>query len=266
MNCKICSAPTRNFGESTVMGKYKAEYVQCTTCGFMSAMNPNWLSEAYSSAITSTDLGTVSRTDQNSLKTKAVIDVFLNSAKTFLDYGAGYGMFVRRMRDLGYNFFAYDIHCKDMFANQFRLLDFENRKFDLITAFEVFEHLEDPLGVFNLLLKHGGNLLLTTELLPTPAPALGDWWYYAPEHGQHISFHTLASLKIVAAANDRFFCSDGKLLHLFSRKRVSEYWFRKVTNERNSQWLGLWRRRQSLLVDDWQNLRREVLGKLGYPT
>jgi hypothetical protein len=266
MNCKICSGSTCNFGESKVLGKYKAEYVQCTNCGFMFAKNPDWLSEAYSNAITSSDMGTVSRTDQNSLKTKAIIDVFFSSAKAFLDYGAGYGMFVRRMRDLGYNFFAYDPYCQNMFANQFLLSNFKDRNFDLITAFEVFEHLEDQLGVFNLLLKHGENLLLTTELLPTPTPALSEWWYYAPEHGQHIGFHTLASLKIAAAANGRFFCSDGNLLHLFSRKRVSEYWFRKVTSERNSQWLGLWRRRQSLLLDDWQNLRKEVLSGLGYPT
>jgi len=264
MTCKICDSATRNFGEAIVMGKHKAEYDQCTSCGFIFARQPYWLPEAYNSVITASDLGTVSRTDQNSLKTKAVIDLFFNSTTTFLDYGAGYGMFVRRMRDLGYNFHAYDLHCQNLFSSQFQLSDLAGKNFDLITAFEVFEHLEDPSAVFGLLFTHGDNLLLTTDLLPAPAPALTDWWYYAPEHGQHVSFFTLKALRTVADAHNRFFCTNGTNLHFFSRKRISEYWFRKATSERYSRLLGLWRRRSSLLNDDFVKNRDMVLGKLGY--
>jgi hypothetical protein len=264
MNCKICNSTTRKFGEATVLGKYNAEYDQCTGCGFISARQPSWLPEAYSSAITSSDLGTVSRTDQNSLKTKAVVDLFFNFATTFLDYGAGYGMFVRRMRDLGYNFSAYDLHCQNLFSTQFQIPDLDGKKFDLITAFEVFEHLEDPTGVFRLLLAHGDQIFFTTNLLPNPVPALADWWYYGPEHGQHISFYTLKALEMVAANHQRFFYTNGTDLHLFSRKRLSKFWFRKATKDRNSQYLGLWRRRSSLLDDDFVKNRAKILTQLGY--
>ena len=111
-------------------------------------------------------MGTASRTDRNSLITKAkVIDLFYSSATTFLDYGAGYGMFVRRMRDLGYNFYAYDLHCPNMFAEQVALADLEGKHFDLTTAFEVFEHLVDPLTVAKILFKLTDHLLLTTEVV-----------------------------------------------------------------------------------------------------
>lgn len=264
MNCKICDSRTTDFGETKVMGKYRASYRRCQRCGFIFVADPYWTSEAYTHAITATDMGTVSRTDRNSLLTKAVIDLFYHSSSRFLDYGAGYGMFVRRMRDLGYNFYAYDMHCRNMFSEQFALLSFEECQFDLTTAFEVFEHLEEPLKVTGTLWAHTDHLLVTTELLPDPVPNLGDWWYYAPEHGQHVSFFTFKALEEIASAGGRFLYTNGVNLHLFSRKRLNRFLFRRATTERASQWIGLWKRRRSLLEDDWQRLRAEVLENLGY--
>jgi Methyltransferase domain len=246
------------------MAKHTASYRRCVSCGFLFAEEPHWLQEAYSDAITSTDMGTVSRADRNSLMTKATIDLFYRSSKTYLDYGAGYGMFVRRMRDLGYDFHAYDLHCQNMFAEQVALVSLDGKHYDLSTAFEVFEHLEDPLSVIKLLFAVADHLLITTEILPEPVPSLDAWWYFAPEHGQHISFYTLKSLRIMAKAGSRFFYTNGCNIHLFSRKPLSEYWFRKAISERNSQWIGLWRPRKSLLDHDWQSVRTQVLTKLGY--
>jgi hypothetical protein len=48
--------------------------------------------------------------------------------------------------------------------------------------------------------------LFFTEPLPIPAPPIADWWYYGPEHGQHIAFFTREALQQLAA---RF----SKLLH-----------------------------------------------------
>lgn len=264
MYCKICKSDTCASGEAVVMGKYTALYRRCINCGFLFVDNPFWLQEAYNDAITSTDMGTVSRADRNSLITKATIDVFFRTSKIYLDYGAGYGMFVRRMRDLGYDFHAYDLHCHNMFSEQVALASLDGKHYDLSTAFEVFEHLENPLSIINLLFAVADHLLITTELLPDPAPSLDEWWYFAPEHGQHISFFTLKSLKVMAETGNRFLYTNGSNIHLFSRKRLSEYWFRKAISERNSQWIGLWRPRKSLLENDWQSVRTQVLSKLGY--
>jgi hypothetical protein len=262
--CKICHAETRAFGENLIMGKHTASYRRCVSCGFLFVEQPHWLPEAYSDAITSTDMGTVSRADRNSLITKATIDLFYRSSKTYLDYGAGYGMFVRRMRDLGYDFHAYDLHCQNMFAEQVALASLDGKHYDLSTAFEVFEHLENPLSTIKTLFAVADHLLITTEILPEPIPSLDAWWYFAPEHGQHISFYTLKSLRVLANAGSRFFYTNGYNIHLFSRKPIREYWFRKATIERNSQWIGLWRPRKSLLDHDWQSVRTQVLTKLGY--
>jgi len=263
-HCKICQAETRAFGKTLIMGKHTASYRRCVSCGFLFVEEPHWLQEAYSDAITSTDMGTVSRADRNSLITKATIDLFYRSSKTYLDYGAGYGMFVRRMRDLGYDFHAYDLHCHNMFAEQVALVSLDGKRYDLSTAFEVFEHLENPLSIIKLLFTVADHLLITTEILPEPIPPLDAWWYFAPEHGQHISFYTLKSLRVMANAGSRFFYTNGSNTHLFSRKPLPEYWFRKAISERNSRWIGLWRPRKSLLDRDWQKVRTQVLTRLGY--
>lgn len=45
-----------------ILGKYRASYLQCRQCGFVSATpSEQWLEEAYSSAITSSDLGLLAR-------------------------------------------------------------------------------------------------------------------------------------------------------------------------------------------------------------
>jgi hypothetical protein len=151
-----------------------------------------------------------------------------------------------------------------MFAEQVALSDLGNRTFDLTTAFEVFEHLQDPAQLAMQLWPHTDQLLITTEIIPTPAPALDEWWYYAPEHGQHISFYTLDALRIIGEDGNRHLCSNGVNLHMFSRGKVSNYLFNKVTSERASRWIGLWRHRRSLLEEDWHKQRADVLTSLGY--
>jgi hypothetical protein len=42
------------------------------------------------------------------------------------------------------------------------------------------------------------SLLFSTELLPVPAPPIADWWYYGPEHGQHIAFFTRTAIRKLA--------------------------------------------------------------------
>lgn len=61
---------------------------------------------------------------------------------------------------------------------------------ELVTAFELFEHFEQPLQELESLLRYSRNILLSTltykekEGYPDK-----DWWYYAPHVGQHISFY-----------------------------------------------------------------------------
>lgn len=61
MKCKIWGSESSLFDTATVLRKYKVKFFKCSKCGFIQREDPYWLSEAYTSAITSTDIGLVWR-------------------------------------------------------------------------------------------------------------------------------------------------------------------------------------------------------------
>ena len=113
-----------------------------------------------------------------------------------LDYGAGYGMFVRMMRDYGFNFYWYDKYCENLFAKTF---ESKYEHYDILTAFELFEHLSNPYADIDKIVKLSDSIIFSTELVPNNVPAVKDWWYYSPETRQHISFYTKKALNIIAS-------------------------------------------------------------------
>lgn len=88
----------------------------------------------------------------------------------------------------------------------------------MLTAFEVFEHLEDPIEEFEKMLYFSENILFSTELVPGNNPTPATCWYFAPETGQHISLYTLKSLQILAEKYSLHFYSNGATLHMFTKK------------------------------------------------
>lgn len=48
------------------------------------------------------------------------------------------------------------------------------------------------------MLQLSNTIIFSTEILPKPVPKPDDWWYYAFEHGQHISFYLLRTLNYLA--------------------------------------------------------------------
>jgi hypothetical protein len=122
------------------------------------------------------------------------------------------------MRDKGFDYWHHDDFAAPLFARGFT--DDGDSPYDLITAYEVVEHLADPRRELGAISKRTDRLLFTTELLPHPAPRVGDWWYYLPETGQHITFHTLDSLRLLGASLGYELTSDGRNWHLFHRGRL----------------------------------------------
>ena len=251
------------FATAIVLGKYRVTYWRCEYCGFVQTDEPFWLEEAYSSAIASIDIGPINRSITMAEKTKALILTFFDIRANFLDYGAGYGILVRRMRDLGFDFRYYDKYCENLFANGFEVSLDGDAHFELITAFEVLEHMQEPLREVRKLLSISDAIFFTTELMPPRYPLPTEWWYYALEQGQHISFYSRRSLVVLADLLGVACYSLGSV-HLLTRRHISSRLYRLVLRAPYTPIvgyvLGRCRGVESLLEKDFEQISGLTLG------
>lgn len=254
--CCICASGVDRLGAAKILGCHEIDYFRCDQCGFVQTENPYWLDEAYSSPIATLDLGLVGRNVRLSEITRRVLKRVLKTPSQCVDYGGGYGVFVRLMRDRGSNFFHFDPMAQNLFAQHFTAST--DDKFLLATAFEVLEHLVDPHEHFAKLDHLAPHWLVTTELIDSPAPALDDWWYYLTDTGQHISFYSKKSLELVAAQYDRRLISCGRGLHFLTKSKVSEGFIRWVLKNKSSRIFDFLIRDTSLLPHDFQLVRDSI--------
>lgn len=109
-----------------------------------------------------------------------------------LDYGGGNGTLSRLLREAGWNSSTYD-----PFVDKGLGVD-SLGKFDLITAFEVFEHVPDvPALMANFTLVSDGHIEPKKRL---------DWWYASPRNG-HIALFSKKSLGVLAQ-NSKWMCGS----------------------------------------------------------
>ena len=196
MECKICNSNCKALFKTKVLNKYDVEYFQCEECQFVQTEKPYWLEEAYNSPINHSDTGIVLRNQRLSRIVGSLIICFFDKKKEAVDYAGGFGMFTRMMRDIGFDFYWLDPYVKNELARGFEGED--GKKYHIATSFESFEHFDEVIKEAKRITKIADNLILSTEMIPLPPPKVEDWWYYAPEHGQHIAFYTLKSFRKLA--------------------------------------------------------------------
>ena len=248
-NCRICGSESEFFDEGIVLRKHPVKYFRCTHCGFIQTETPYWLDEAYSSAIARQDVGIMQRNLLNRELTCGLLHLMQPGVRRCVDFGAGHGMFVRLMRDRGFDFRWYDRHASNDYARGFEYQEGELCEF--LTAFEVLEHLVDPVNDLLAAMQISENLFVSTMLVPQPVPKLSDWWYFLPSTGQHVSFYTHGSLEILARRFGRHLLSHGPY-HLFTKKPASSYRFRLAMSYRAATMLNKLYRRPSMVEADFR--------------
>ncbi len=258
MRCNICSSPSTFFSHGKILGKYEAAYFVCQACGFVQCETPYWLDECYSDVITKSDTGLVWRNNINAKVSSSVIKVFYDSNGKFLDYGGGYGLFVRLMRDAGYDFYWHDRFCTNLFARGFEADSSAADSYELVTAFEVFEHLPEPMKAFDEIFSFSKSVLFSTVPLPAAMPKPGEWWYYGLEHGQHVSFYTLDTLRYVAKHFGVNFYRASDSMFMFTPKRVSQPVLRLFSFEPMARLAAVFHSRKGLMVADNRRISREL--------
>lgn len=255
ISCKVCGALSAYFGKAEVLKKHRVQYFRCGKCGFIQTETPYWLEEAYSSAIASQDVGIMQRNLVNCELTSAVISLLFPKLSKAVDFGSGHGVFVRLMRDKGFNFYWSDLHASNDYARGFERE--EDSNYDLVTAFEVPEHFSDPIAGFSELMSLSNNVFVSTCVVPQPTPGLFDWWYYMPSSGQHIAFYTTESLHILAERFGRSLLSVGPY-HLFTKVPNSPLKYRLATKFRIAKLVNRMYRRQSLVESDFKRMSASI--------
>lgn len=195
---KVCGETNAHLGGLSGIPIY---YSLCDNCGFYySPAIGNWRHEEFERNIYNDDYVKVDP-DCTDIRPRqfaeSLLQLFDATSHTFthLDYGGGNGLLSQIVSNHGWDSTTYD-----PFTNKDVKLD-QLGKFDLITAFEVFEHVPDVhmlMENLRTLLAPGGVIYFSTQLSDGhihPGKKL-DWWYVAPRNG-HISLFSKSSLQLI---------------------------------------------------------------------
>ena len=177
-------------------------YSICNSCNFTSCettftwSEQEFIEKIYNDEYKKIDPDYISARPLNNAK--FINEMFAESQEKIrhLDYGGGNGVLSGHLRDHGWNSISYD-----PFHEKYPSLDTLGQ-FDLITAFEVFEHVPNPNQLMNnldrLLTKNG--LIIFSTLISDNHLKKGsriNWWYCSPRNG-HVSLFSNRSLHLIA--------------------------------------------------------------------
>ena len=262
--CSLCRYQAEHLCIQRVLNKHDVEYFRCSRCDLIQTATPYWFEEAPWSSISHLDTGAVMRNSACARVTTAIGHVVgLDANSRCLDYGAGYGLFVRTMRDHGLNFLWHDKYGPNVFA---RGSEGEpSTEYDLVTCFELFEHLPDVREGIDPILGAGHELILVGTVLHTGHKH--GWWYYVPELGGHVSFFSEHTMHYVGEQwGYRALCSPAYTLFVRRDRSLSkreESLLKRILHGSRvaSSLLSLGPRYQSLVADDYARLLIQYLAE-----
>ena len=258
--CPVCNKQMLFAFPAKLLYKYDVSYYHCTECGLLQTEQPYWIEEAYKSAIADQDTGLVARNIRNRYFLEPILYYLFESNAKFVDIAGGYGLLTRLMRDIGFDFYHHDEHCSNVFAKYFSPPS--SLKADCLTAFEILEHLKNPIEFIkdNLDKYNCKSLIFSTTIFNGGIPHT-DWDYYSFSTGQHITFYQTKTLDYIA-----------QKLHLFHLHLHSDLHIMTSTPLKKSEKLLLansfprgisnrfvkWKRRSSSKTLDDHNLVKTI--------
>jgi methyltransferase family protein len=192
IDCRLCGGPCRRVFTQTILHKYRVAYYRCDTCSSLQTQDAYWLEEAYATNLSGLDTGAAQRNISN-----LAICFFISklyNLKDIIDFGGGDGLLCRFLRDYGLNCFVKDKYATPTYAQGFTEPDFQDP--DLVIAFEVLEHFANPGRDLDSLFSLKPRVLFASTGIYTDEQ--GDWWYLAPETGQHVFFYSRKALDLIA--------------------------------------------------------------------
>jgi SAM-dependent methyltransferase len=190
-------------------------YRRCQRCGFLfTTAFDHWSFDAFRQNIYNDDYVIV---DPDYVEVRpagnaAVIAATFPEARssiTILDYGGGSGLLATRLREQGFTAATYDPFSE--------FCELPAERFDLITCFEVMEHVPFPektVAQMVSLMKKPGAILFSTLVQPGNLDQVGlNWWYASPRNG-HISLYSRAALALLFEPHGMRVASFSEVIHM----------------------------------------------------
>jgi hypothetical protein len=191
-SCRLCGGKLDPAFELLVLDKYDVHYLKCARCDSLQTERPYWMQEAYASNLSILDTGAAQRNISNLAATYS-LSRFLR-LNDVVDFGGGDGLLCRLLRDYGVNCYVNDKYASATYARAFTTPNFAIP--GILLAFEVLEHFEQPRDELKALFQLTPHAILaSTEIYSGQGP---DWWYFAPQTGQHLFFYSEKALRLIA--------------------------------------------------------------------
>lgn len=191
--CRLCGGATAFCFTKLVLARHQVDYFRCEACGSVQTTWPTWLDEAYAFPGLHIDVGAPTRSIKNWLAAATLLGrLGFPVGTSGIDFGSGPGLFSALMRSSGFDFRTFDAYMPPMFHSDFHVGTMDGQNPDIVTAFEVFEHLPEPYTAITGLMQSKPLLLLFTTW-----PVDGqdeNWLYFLPACGQHVFFYSVAGL------------------------------------------------------------------------
>jgi hypothetical protein len=220
VQCPISGTPMPPVFSEMILGKHRATYYYCQECGLLKTEKPYWLDEAYQHPLSDYDTGVVARNILHVNLLGIILDCLGIANGRFVDVAGGCGLLTRLMRDKGFDCYTTDKYCPNVFAKCFEPgPDF---KADALFAFEVMEHVEDPVQFVSGLFRQYAcrTLIFSTWTFADAIPSK-EWRYYSFETGQHITFYQPRTLSRLAdGVGSRYYMIQPGL-HLITDLEIS---------------------------------------------
>jgi len=216
-NCRLCGGTVLEQFQLDILKKHRCSYYKCAACNSLQTQAPHWLDEAYESSLSRYDTGAAQRNLMN-LAVSFLVARLL-SLRHVIDYGGGDGLLCRLLRDYGINCYTEDKYASPIYALAFTKPDFSQP--DMVLAFEVVEHFVNPATDLDALFGHRPAVLLISTC--PYSDETKNWWYLAPESGQHVFFYSVKALGRIAERYG-YTLINRNTYFLFVRNRAVPKW------------------------------------------
>ena len=195
ISCRLCESEATFLFARQILRKYDIGFYECSGCGSLQTEEPYWLEESYADQRRVLDIGSAMRVERLRTITGMLSRILkFNSDAKLLDWGGGDGLFVRMLRDDGLNAYHWDTYSENIYAAGFERD--ANEHYDLVTSFEVFEHLPYPKQEIEQMFSVSkGALFISTGIYAKQGP---DWEYLNLLTGRHVFFYSRKAISLIA--------------------------------------------------------------------